>query len=164
MIKLLYSFNAFFIATIGPSAGPVIVRAFSSNSSTITLEWIPPNVEARNGLIREYHIVIEEEETGTSWVHMTTDKSKTITSLHPSYVYVCEVHAVTVSRGQPSEVVYITTQEDGTSIRFNIDSIIVAITRTQSPSCLNLRGTIPGAFFLILWVAKVHRTNNAMSV
>jgi hypothetical protein len=39
--------------------------------------------------------------------------SKTISSLHPNYVYRCEVHIFTVRNGPPSEAVYINTFEDG---------------------------------------------------
>lgn len=70
-------------------------------------------MDAHNGQIREYHISIEEEETGTLWTLITMELSKIISSLHPYYVYVCAVHAVTVRRGLSSEVVYITTQKDG---------------------------------------------------
>ena len=104
-----------FVTIIAPSAGPVIALGFSSNSTSLYLEWIPPNVDSQNGQIREYHIVISEEETGRLWTHITTDLFKTITSLHPYYVYMCAMHAVTVSRGRSSRVVYITTHEDGTT-------------------------------------------------
>ena len=100
-----------FIFPIAPSSGPVISDYFA-NSTSLFLEWTPPSQDTWNGIIQEYHIVVEEDITGTTWTYRTSNVYKTITNLHPYYVYVCSVHAVTIAMGPSSESVYITTQEE----------------------------------------------------
>ena len=99
--------------TIAPSSGPTIVLANATGSTSLYLEWAPPTEESHNGIIRSYSIVLTEEPTGASLTYETEDTSREIESLHPYYRYRCQVHAFTVSRGPPSDPVFIKTLEDG---------------------------------------------------
>jgi len=79
----------------------------------LSFEWEPPSEDTRNGIIREYYAVVEEEITGTRWTYRTYDTRVTARNLHPYYVYVCWVHATTIAMGPPSDSVYILTEEAG---------------------------------------------------
>ena len=72
-----------------------------------------------NGMIREYRISITEIITGTV-INLTSNTTSIIASgLHPYYVYECAVSAFTVGAGPYSQVINITTPEDGNnSTRF----------------------------------------------
>ncbi len=96
-----------------PSSGPVLTLVNETSSTSISLEWILPDEETHNGIIRSYRVTLTEEETGRELIYDTEDTFKSISSLHPHYLYICEVQAFTVSYGPPSEPAYIMTMEDG---------------------------------------------------
>ena len=100
------------VSFIAPSAGPDILDFFS-NSTSLFFEWEPPNEYVRNGIIREYYAIVEEEITGRSWTYRTYNTHIIARNLHPYYVYVCRVHAITVAMGPPSDSVDILTEEAG---------------------------------------------------
>lgn len=60
-------------------------------------------MNAHNGIIREYQLIITELETGRSFVRHTMEIELVISHLHPYYNYVCVVAAVTVEVGPYSE-------------------------------------------------------------
>ena len=103
-------YNYFFIA---PDSSPENLTATSLSSSSISLAWSPPSLDSRNGIIREYRINVTEVQTGSIYVFTTSTTAIVVPSLHPYYDYRCTVSAYTVGIGPYSEVVVITTPEDG---------------------------------------------------
>lgn len=95
-----------------PSVSPVNVSGNASSSTSLHLEWSAPPPDTHNGVIRSYTILLYEEDTGLTLTYKALNTSKTIASLHPYYVYHCQVQAFTVSNGPPSEPVLITTLPD----------------------------------------------------
>ena len=85
----------------------------SLNATSISLAWSPPPLDSQNGIIREYRINITEVQTGSIYVFTTSTTSIAVPSLHPHYDYRCTVSAYTVDVGPYSEVLVITTPEDG---------------------------------------------------
>lgn len=92
------------------------MTANATNSTSIYLEWIPPEEDTHNGIIRSYSILLEEQDTGLTLTYRAEDMARVITFLHPYYVYKCQIQAFTVSNGPASDPVYITTFEDGETV------------------------------------------------
>lgn len=99
--------------SLAPSSSPTIVAGNATSSSSLWLQWTPPESDTHNGLIRAYTVLLEELDTGLLLTYMVAGKTRSISSLHPYYVYKCSVRAFTVANGPPSEPVFITTFEDG---------------------------------------------------
>lgn len=104
---------------IAPTSPPVSVQGSSTDSTTITLTWMPPPAEFHNGIVREYLINITELETGRKFQQMSSTTSASLVMLHPYYVYQIAIAAVTVSAGPYSEALDLRTLEDGTYIQSN---------------------------------------------
>lgn len=85
----------------------------ASNSTTLTLVWAPPQLEHRNGVIRQYAVNITEQETESSFTIYTEDTSIIVADLHPFYTYWCTIAAETISFGPVSPIVSIEMPEDG---------------------------------------------------
>ena len=83
------------------------------SSSGFLLLWSVPSMADHNGIIRNYTIIVTEENTGRELVLTSSSTSQRIESLHPFYNYTCRVAAVTVGVGPFSLPVTITTAEDG---------------------------------------------------
>ena len=86
------------------------------DSTSLLLEWNPPNLELQNGVIRSY--IVRLIEDGNKDISFTlsnyTGQSKhsiIITDLHPHYRYSCAVAAVTTGPGPFSEVKHARTHE-----------------------------------------------------
>ena len=97
------------------------------SSTSFVLSWSQPPTSQQNGIIREYTVNITEVETASSTVLSSTTVSLFVHSLHPYYTYECVVSAYTVDNGPYSEVLTVTTLEDGMFLIFHI----------SSPICLN---------------------------
>ena len=104
--KIIY----FFVA---PDSSPENLTVTSLSSSSISLAWSPPSLDSHNGIIREYRINVTEVQTGSVYVFTTSTTAIVVPSLHPYYDYRCAVSAYTVDIGPYSEVLVITTPEDG---------------------------------------------------
>lgn len=103
----------FYCVYTAPAAGPIIITANATSPTSILLEWVPPEEEDQNGVIRMYTIHCLEEETSRSVpTFMTHNLSALVTSLHPFYMYSCEIRAFTVESGVPSDPIYVRTLED----------------------------------------------------
>ena len=77
---------------------------------------MPPAVD-HNGIIRNYSVIVTEENTGRRILLTShTSSGQRVDSLHPYYNYTCVVAAVTVNAGPYSTPVTITTAEAGTPI------------------------------------------------
>ena len=96
-----------------PSSSPTIITANATSSTSLRLEWTVPENSTHNGVIRSYTVVLEEQETGLLLTYQEAGGTvREVSSLHPYYVYKCQVQAFTVAHGPLSEPVYITTFED----------------------------------------------------
>ena len=86
------------------------------DSRTILISWFPPPLDQQNGIIREYHIIINEGESGETFQLTTAATSVTVPSLHPFYTYNCTIAAFTVGEGPHSGDITLTMPEDGTAL------------------------------------------------
>ena len=75
-----------------------------TSSSTIAIQWNPPDADKSNGVIRYYSIEIFNRESGDSLTLTTPGTSYDVSNLHPYYNYNVSVAAVTVSQGVQSTV------------------------------------------------------------
>ena len=105
-----------------PNAAPEALVAVNVSSTSIVLSWSPPPTSQQNGIIREYTVNITEVETASLTVLSSTTTSLLVPSLHPYYTYECAVSAYTVDNGPYSEVLTVTTSEDGTFLIFYLSS------------------------------------------
>ena len=78
---------------------------------------MPPPLIDQNGNIREYMVVITENETGDGLEFTSPTTTLTVSSLHPYYYYQCKVSAYTIDHGPYSEDVTVRTLEDGMLIK-----------------------------------------------
>lgn len=101
-------------STTAPTSSPVGVQGSSTDSTTITLTWMPPPAEFHNGIVREYLINVTELETGQMFQQMSLTTYASLVMLHPYYVYQIAIAAVTVSTGPFSAALDLRTLEDGT--------------------------------------------------
>ena len=95
---------------IAPS-DPLNVMAFNVSSTSINVMWQPPMTP--NGIVRSYHVVYTTDNT-TANVN-TTNISIVITMLEIFTTYQVQVFATTVTKGNGSNVVNVTTDEDSKS-------------------------------------------------
>lgn len=104
------------IFTTGPSAPPTNVNGIATDSRTLTIIWLPPTLEARNGIIVEYEIEIVGQVSGDRISYTTSGNSSSflIEGLHPDYFYTYRMSAATsVGSGPQSEIINIRMPEDG---------------------------------------------------
>ena len=99
-----------------PRAPPLNVSGSVVNSSTIVLNWNPPDVDDQNGIIRYYVVNVTELQTGNMFQFTANATSLTITSLHSAYTYEIAVSAATIGSGQFSPAVTLQTTEAGIQI------------------------------------------------
>ena len=113
---MLY-YNRFhkFISFSAPSAPPEDLIAANVSSTSFVLSWTPPPISQQNGVITKYTVNITEVDTDSLTVLSSTNTSLLVPSLHPYYTYECVVSAYTVDNGPYSEVLTVTTSEDGMS-------------------------------------------------
>ena len=81
--------------------------------TAIRISWSPPPAKDQNGLIRQYQINITEVDTDTVTLRTSVSTYIVLFELHPFYTYECIVGAVTVTEGPYSDLMTITTPEDG---------------------------------------------------
>ena len=99
-----------FLTTV-PSAPPQNLRQDAITATSVTLNWQPPPVEDRNGLIRLYYVFVTELESGRAFTLNSTTTSYRVESLHPFYTYNFSVAAVTVAPGSISDNITLQTLE-----------------------------------------------------
>ena len=88
--------------------------ADAASSTSITLSWQPPLSDLQNGIIRSYHISVEELETGNILTFVTSNVERllVVNLLHPFYTYNCSIAAYTIGLG-PSVFVSVQTLPEG---------------------------------------------------
>jgi len=114
-ISVSFTLLSFFftLLTTAPSAPPQNLRQTAIAATSITLNWLPPSEENRNGLIRFYYVFVTELETGRSVTLNSTTTNHLVESLHPFYTYNFSVAAVTVAAGPTSDNITLQTSEAG---------------------------------------------------
>ena len=95
-----------------PDGAPENVTGSATSSTSIRLTWDKPQRSLQNGYIVEYRVRVTETNTGMVSASTVTDRSLTLTSLHPYYIYSCSIAAVTVGIGPYSIAINVTTDED----------------------------------------------------
>ena len=83
------------------------------NSTSIQVEWQPPNQLYQNGLIQHFIVTVVHVLSQNNITVQTEGTEVVISSLHPSYSYELIVAAVTIERGPFSVAVPFTMLEDG---------------------------------------------------
>ena len=99
----------------GSSHEPLNLNGNASSSSTIQLQWDPPPAQYHNGEIDSYTVLCKTNTNGEDIVltYSSLTTNITISGLHPYYTYNCSVSAVTVDQGPFSDIIHITTMEEG---------------------------------------------------
>ena len=113
MHKILMALYSAFNISIVPRAPPLNVRGIVVNSSTIVLNWKPPDIDDQNGIVRYYVVNVIELQTANIFPFIANATSLSITSLHPSYTYELTVSAATIGPGPFSPALTIQTAEAG---------------------------------------------------
>lgn len=99
-----------------PTSYPANFTEYSTNSSSILLEWQLPQTDGRNGHIISYSIAVREIQTNRTFTLIQTGGNQQLlmTSLHPFYEYEYSVAANTsVGQGPFGPPIIVTTLEDG---------------------------------------------------
>lgn len=112
------SSNIFFFSSFetAPSGPPVNVQGHATTSRSLVLEWDPPLLRDRNGIISNYHVnlLALEEDPPNPVGYIVTGDGIGLTALHPHYNYSCTVSASTgVGQGPLSTPLFIKTYPDG---------------------------------------------------
>ncbi len=109
-----------FFASLAPSHAPKNLSAVALDSTTLSLSWSALPSDHHNGVIRRYHIIVTEVETGRVFQVNSTATSATLLSLHPYFVYICAVAAFTTAEGPYSTNVSIRLPEDSKPIQSSL--------------------------------------------
>ena len=80
---------------------------------SLHLQWSPPALEHRNGIIRRYDIVLSQLNSETRIERSTLTDSITVRGLKAYTTYRCKVAAYTTALGPFSSEVQNRTHEDG---------------------------------------------------
>ena len=75
--------------------------------------WEPPLLSGQNGIIQYYIINVTEQATMRQFNIESITNYFTLVDLHPYYLHIISVSAVTVGQGPFSDEVEIQTLEDG---------------------------------------------------
>jgi len=78
--------------------------------------WQSPLSEDQNGIIRQYLVMITEEDTGRQFQLTSPVDHILVNFLHPFYTYISTVAATTVHTGPHSAPLSVTTLEAGTHV------------------------------------------------
>lgn len=110
----IYNIMLLFILAIAPSSSPVNINARSEISNGVILEWSPPPLTERNGIIVGYNITIEDTTSNIMTILHSSALNVTITSLDPYTMYQYSIAAYTViGLGPYSTLLFFQTQEAG---------------------------------------------------
>ena len=82
-----------------PTGPPKLIVAAAVSPTILRINWEPPNVEHRNGVLRRYIINVTELETMYHEIFYTEVKNITLTSRHPFYLYRYTIAAETIDFG-----------------------------------------------------------------
>ena len=98
----------------GPTGAVTSLQGRATGSSSLSLSWVLPLAQHRNGYIIEYKVDILEVNTTSPLSYITTIPRLAIASLHPYYLYQCTVTAFNSDGAGPaSQSVEFLTYSDG---------------------------------------------------
>ena len=100
---------------IAPRSPPRGLSGYAYGPTIIGLTWSPPPAMDINGIIDYYVVEVNEIHTGRSWKFQATVNDINISSLHPYYIYECQVAAFTFVQGPFTSPLQVVTGEDGKS-------------------------------------------------
>ena len=98
---------------IAPSSPPRGLSGYPYGPTVIGLTWSPPQAMDINGIIDHYVVEVNEIHTGRSWTFQATNPHINISSLHPYYIYECQVAAFTFVQGPFTSPLQVLSGEDG---------------------------------------------------
>ena len=104
-------FRMHFISFSAPASPPTNITGHAVDSTIIVLTWSPPQPRDQNGIIRNYTINVNEQNTGRQFSLVSDDTHETLSSLHPFYIYLISIRAVTIAGGPYSTQIAIQTEE-----------------------------------------------------
>ena len=96
-----------------PSAAPGNLQVTPISPYSLHLQWSPPPLEHRNGIIRRYNIVLSQLNSETRVQQSTLTNSITVRGLKAYTTYKCKVAAYTTALSPFSSEVQNRTDEDG---------------------------------------------------
>ena len=94
-----------------PTGSPLNQHGSAINSTAIIFTWDHPAVDARNGLITGYSLILLEQATNLSTSYSQTGGriELIVSNLHPYYDYECRIAAETRMGRGPYGPTFITT-------------------------------------------------------
>ena len=103
------------LSNAAPYSSPRNVSAVILGSTSVSLTWLPPQIDLINGVLRYYHVLVSDlsEKAVYDILEDGNSLEALVPGLQPFSVYHCMVAAVTISDGPPATVV-IQTSEDST--------------------------------------------------
>lgn len=97
-----------------PVSPPQNFTVVAVSSTSIFLNWEPPELDDRNGVILGYILSITDVSQNTSNVVTTSNIAQRIDDLRPFTTYLCSVTAFTVVGSGPVSLhIAVMTHEDG---------------------------------------------------
>ncbi len=102
-----------------PSAPPQNISA-TVGTTSISLSWIKPGANDRNGEIRSYTVTFVRADTGAQRTRNSGSESATLFGLEPFTTYTIRVAAYTVAIGPFSSALRVTTLEDGVLLKCEV--------------------------------------------
>ena len=99
-----------------PSGSPVNLTITALSSTHVELEWKPPEFIDRNGIIRQYIVIVSNQKESLSITTSVTHAS--ISALRPFTSYRISVTAVTIGAGPESEAIAVQTLSAGKHAQF----------------------------------------------
>lgn len=111
----------FTLIYLAPSLPPLSLVVMVTSSKSVIMSWDSPPPESRNGIIREYLVVLHDVLLGTDLSFTAFSNVLNISSLNPFTEYRVKVAAVTVEAGPFTLEHNITTFEDGNLV-YNVSN------------------------------------------
>ena len=107
--------------TAAPSRPPVNLTVEATTSDSITLNWIPPDIQSRNGIITGYLVNVTAVETGETFQASSTTTNLVVQSLEPFTTYNCTIAAETSAGIGPFSIpLTVQTNETGKSYYMHV--------------------------------------------
>ena len=100
-----------FYSLVVPSAPATNPAGTVTSSTSIFLEWDPPDVSDQNGVIIGYVVNVTVIATGEMFQLTTTSTNLPLDSLQPFTTYVCRIAARTVVGIGPYSIAVVATTE-----------------------------------------------------
>ena len=104
------------IIITAPSSPPLNVTAEALSPTVAKFTWQPPDLDSRNGRIREYSIILVTLPQGNLHQLMTINSELVLDNLHPYTEYFVVIAARTISIGPFSPQVFVNTPEAGIKV------------------------------------------------